>query len=150
MPASHPVDSDCIFCKIVAGAIPCHKLHEDAHTLAFLDIGPIAPGHVLVIPKAHYVTLDQVPAEVAAACAAVLPRLSKAVVQAVGATAWNVLQNNGREAHQAVMHVHFHIIPVAGGRALDFKWQPGKLAGDDAARLRQSIVARLGNSELEA
>ena len=97
--ASYPTAPTCIFCKIVAGQIPCHKLYEDERVLAFLDVGPLSRGHTLVIPKGHYLTIDQVPAEVAAACGAVLPRLSRAVAAATGATAWNVLQNNGKAAN---------------------------------------------------
>src|SRR5690242_21754564 len=100
-----------IFGKIIAGEIPCHKVYEDAEVLAFLDIAPLSYGHTLVIPKEPAVTLDQLSDESAAAIGRVLPRLCRAVLAATGATAFNVLENNGAAAHQAVGHVHFHIIP---------------------------------------
>ena len=86
-----------LFTKIVAGEIPSLKVYEDALVYAFLDIGPLSRGHCLVIPKKCYVTLDQVPDETAAAIGRVLPRLARAVMKVTGATAYNVLQNNGKE-----------------------------------------------------
>jgi histidine triad (HIT) family protein len=136
-------DPNCIFCKIAAGQIPCHKLYEDAHVLAFLDIGPLSRGHCLIIPKAHAVTLDQVSDDTAAAIGRLMPRLSRAVMAATGATAWNVLQNNGKAAHQAVDHVHFHIIPKLGGAGLGLQWSPGKLDGSEGKQLAAAIQAKL-------
>lgn len=138
-----PTDPGCIFCKIVAGQIPCHKLYEDAQTLAFLDIGPLSRGHCLIIPKAHYTTIDQMPGDLVGACAALLPRLSRAVVAATGVAGWNILQNNGQIAGQAVHHVHFHIIPRAEGDSLGYRWPAGKLDSADAQRLVQAITAHL-------
>ena len=136
-------DPDCIFCKIVAGEIPSYKLHEDEQVLAFLDVGPLSEGHALVIPKAHYATLDQVPEDLAAACMRIVARLSRAVCAATGAEAWNVLQNNGRRAHQAVDHVHFHIIPKTDKGGLGIDWPAGKLDDAQATRLQQHILAAL-------
>lgn len=133
----------CIFCKIVAGEIPCHRLYEDEHVLAFLDIGPLSRGHSLVIPKAHYETIDQMPPELAAACMAVVPRLSRAIVAATGARAWNVLQNNGKIAGQAVDHVHIHIIPRREDDGLGYRWPAGKLDADAAKQLVAAITAKL-------
>src|SRR5215471_16972952 len=103
--------ADTIFGKILSGEIPCHKVYEDAEVLAFLDINPLSTGHTLVIPKESAETLDQLSDESAAALGRVLPRICRAVIQTTGASAFNVLQNNGATAHQAVLHVHFHIIP---------------------------------------
>ncbi len=137
-------DSNCVFCKIVAGAIPSYKLTENEHVLAFLDIGPISPGHCLVIPKGHWVTLDAMPDEVAAACGQVMPTLGKAAMKAVNAKAFNVLQNNGPGSGQAVNHVHFHIIPVVDDSKLHFVWTPGELSKADAVALREAMVNALG------
>ncbi len=102
---------ETIFSKILRGEIPCHRVYEDEHVLAFLDIGPLSLGHTLVIPKEPAETLDQLSDESSAAIGRVLPRLCRAVKKVSGASAFNVLQNNGPLAHQAVFHVHFHIIP---------------------------------------
>src|SRR5438876_8348504 len=103
---------DTIFSKIIRGEVPCFRVYEDEKVLAFLDINPLSRGHTLVIPKEPAETIDQLSDDSAAAIGRVLPRLARAVLAATGATAYNVLQNNGPAAHQAVMHVHFHIIPM--------------------------------------
>lgn len=128
-------ESETIFDKILDGRIPCHRVHEDEHTLAFLDIAPLAPGHTLVIPKQRAAYLHELSDESAAAIGRVLPRIARAVLAATGADAYNVLQNNGAGAHQAVFHVHFHVIPKLGGRGLGLDWVPGQLSSDAAARL---------------
>jgi histidine triad (HIT) family protein len=131
-----------IFGKILRGEVPCHKIYEDEHVLAFLDVNPLSRGHALVIPKQAVATLDQLPDDAAAAIGRVLPRISRAVLAATGATAFNVLQNNGGAAHQAVSHVHFHIIPKhADGSGLGIDWRPGRL--DGGAELAAAIATRL-------
>lgn len=131
-----------VFTKILAGEIPCHRVYEDDHVLAFLDISPIARGHTLVIPKEPAETLDQLSDDASAAIGRVLPRIARAVLAATGATAFNVLQNNGPAAHQAVFHVHFHIIPKhADGSGLGIGWKAGQLA--DGAELAKTIAAKL-------
>lgn len=112
-----------IFDKILDGELPCHRVYEDEHVLSFLDINPIAHGHVLVIPKERKAHLHELSDESAAAIGRVLPRLARAVLAATGAEAYNVLQNNGAAAHQAVFHVHFHIIPRSGDDGLGVGWQ---------------------------
>jgi histidine triad (HIT) family protein len=122
-----------IFDKILSGEIPSHKVYEDEHVLAFLDIGPLSDGHTLVIPKERKAQLHQLSDESAAAIGRVLPRLCRAVMRATGATHYNILQNNGSEAHQVVMHVHFHIIPKFGREGLGLQW-PAKQLSDSTAR----------------
>jgi histidine triad (HIT) family protein len=131
-----------IFSKILSGEIPCHKVYEDSHILAFLDINPLSPGHTLVIPKEPKPTLDQLSDDSAAAIGRVLPRLCRAVMSATGAVAYNVLQNNGTDAHQVVMHVHFHIIPkTADGRGLGIGWKPTPFDHAAGAALARKVAA---------
>lgn len=122
--------SETIFDRILRGEIPCHRVYEDERVLAFLDIGPLSRGHTLVIPKERAAHLHQLSDESAAAIGRVLPRLCRAVMKASGASSYNVLQNNGASAHQAVFHVHFHIIPRFEKEGLGLTWKSGKL--DDA------------------
>jgi histidine triad (HIT) family protein len=136
-------DPNCVFCKIVAGAIPSATVFEDEATFAFLDIGPLAKGHVLVIPKDHYVTLDAMPPDLAGAMLRHLPELCRAVKQATGCAGLNVLQNNGAIAHQVVQHVHFHIIPRASGDAFHFNWPAGKYAPGEVELAVEKIKAGL-------
>ncbi|MBM3320014.1 MAG: HIT family protein [Candidatus Eisenbacteria bacterium] len=133
--------AETIFTKILAGEIPCHKIYEDERVLAFLDIGPLSEGHTLVIPKEPAETIDRLSDAAAAAIGRVLPRLSRAVMKATGAASFNVLQNNGRAAHQFVDHVHFHIIPkFDDGSGLEIAWNAGKLDATSGAALAKRIA----------
>jgi len=137
--------ADTIFGKILAGTIPCHKVYEDDRVLAFLDINPLSRGHTLVIPKEPAETLDQLSDESAAALGRVLPRLCRAVMRATGVREYNVLENNGAGAHQAVLHVHFHIIPKPGRtEGLGIGWPAGTLDREEAAALAAGIRAAAG------
>ncbi|MEM8781557.1 MAG: HIT family protein [Planctomycetota bacterium] len=140
--------SASLFEKIVAGDLPSHRVYEDEHVYAFLDIGPVSRGHVLLIPKRCFVELDEVPADVGAALGAALPKLVRAVKAATGCAGVNVLQNNGVAAGQAVMHVHFHLIPRYADDAphkerFRFDWPAGTLADEDAKQLVDAIVGAL-------
>jgi histidine triad (HIT) family protein len=139
-----PSDPSCIFCKIVAGQIPSAKVLETDAVLAFLDIAPIAPGHTLAVPKEHFATLADTSAGAAAALAAELPGLVRAVLAATGAPAINVVQNNGREAGQVVGHVHFHLIPRSAGDGIRIPWPQGRYEGDAMEKMRSRIAAALG------
>lgn len=136
--------NDTIFDKILDGELPCHRVYEDEHVLAFLDIFPLAKGHTLVIPKERRAQLHELTDESAAALGRCLPRIARAVMAATGATAYNVLQNNGEEAHQAVFHVHFHLIPKSGDEGLGLRWRPGKLGEEEAATLQEAVLGALG------
>lgn len=133
-----------IFDKILDGEIPCHRVYEDEHVLAFLDIGPLSDGHTLVIPKERKAFLHELSDEAAAALGRVLPRLCRAVMKATGAACYNLLQNNGATAHQVVMHVHFHIIPRFPQAGLGLVWNAGRLDDADARDLKRRIHAALG------
>jgi histidine triad (HIT) family protein len=136
-----------LFDRILSGEIPCHRLYEDEHVLAFLDIGPLSEGHTLVIPKERAARLHELSDDSAAAIGRVLPRLCRAVAAVTGVEDYNVLQNNGAPAHQAVFHVHFHIIPKRGGAGLGIRWPAGRLDPADAERLQRRIREALAADE---
>lgn len=136
-----------IFAKIIRGEVHSHKVYEDDHVFAFLDIGPLSEGHTLVIPKEEAATMDALSDDAAAALGRALPRICRAVMQATGAKEYNILQNNGPMANQAVFHVHYHIIPkydgskrAAKGEGLVMRWQAGTLHKDDGAALAKKIA----------
>ena len=106
-----PTDSECIFCKIVAGEIPCAKVYESESCLAFLDIAPVSAGHALVLLKGHYPTLMDIPAELGSELLQALSRVGRAVMEATGADGLNLMQNNYEAAGQLVHHAHFHLVP---------------------------------------
>src|ERR1043165_868639 len=119
--------AETVFAKILRGEIPCHRVYEDDAVLAFLDVNPLSRGHTLIIPREPAETLDQLSDDASAAIGRVLPRISRAVLAATGARAFNVLQNNGADAHQAVLHVHFHVIPrFDDGTGLGMAGRPGR------------------------
>jgi histidine triad (HIT) family protein len=134
--------ADTIFGKIVRGEIPCNKVYEDEKVLAFLDINPLSEGHTLVVSKEPAQTLDGLSDESAAALGRVLPRLCRAVIAATGVKEYNVLENNGAGAHQAIAHVHFHIIPKPNARdGLGIGWPARGLEREAAAALARKIAA---------
>jgi histidine triad (HIT) family protein len=139
----HPTDPSCIFCKIAAGHIPCHKVFEDDLILAFLDIGPLVPGHTLIIPKAHYATLLLTPPELAAEIARRLPAIAQAVLAATNTKACHILINSGPEAQQSVPHLHYHILPRQSGDSFHIPWHAGKLDPAAAQALAQAITRQL-------
>ena len=146
--------AETIFSKIIRGEIPCHKVYEDELVLAFLDINPLSDGHTLVIPKEQAATLDALSDDSAAALGRALPRICRAVVAVTGTREYNVLENNGTGAHQAIAHVHFHIIPKPNGTAgLGIHWPMHSIdqnvASDLAARLRNAVEQK-GSPEITA
>jgi histidine triad (HIT) family protein len=137
--------ADTIFSKILRGDIPCHKVYEDELVFAFLDIGPLSFGHTLVIPKEEVATLDQLSDESAAAIGRVLPRLCRAIKAVTGIEQFNILQNNGPMAHQAVFHVHFHIIPKPSAeQGLVLEWRSTKLDREEGAKLAAAVSREAG------
>lgn len=138
-------DSDCVFCKIAAGEIPSHNVLEIESALAFLDIGPLSDGHLLVIPRDHYERLEDMPAAAVGEICRLLPRLGQALVQVTKAAGYNVLQNNGRVAGQVVPHVHFHLIARSEGDGLGYRWHPKSYPQGRGEELRQQLRAALGS-----
>lgn len=138
--------AETIFSRIIRGEVPSYKVYEDDFVLAFLDVGPLSRGHTLVIPKEPAATLDQLSDDSAAAIGRVLPRLCRAVKEVSGCDAYNVLENNGPLAHQAVFHVHFHIIPKFDAETgLGVRWPAGKLSpgdGEDLAKRIRTVLER--------
>ncbi len=136
-------ESDCIFCKIVAGEIPSFKLYEDAHTLAFMDINPANEGHALVIPKVHAMDLYAIAPESIAAVVVTARRVARAVDAALKPEGLNLVQCNGEAAGQSVFHFHMHVLPRAMDDDLKMNWgiTPGDMdaVGAVAERIRESI-----------
>jgi len=133
---------DCIFCKIAAGEIPCTRVWEDEACLAFMDIGPLADGHTLLIPKKHYESIWEMPPDEAAHLGRHVPALARAVREAMGADGLNVLQNNGRVAGQAVGHVHVHFIPRVPDDGLGYRWPAGESDPETLKRQAEAIKVK--------
>lgn len=134
----------CIFCKLVAGEIPAARVYEDELTLAFMDIGQVTPGHVLVATKRHASNLLEITPEEAGAVARTAQRMAVAIRHAFDPPGLTVLQANGVEGGQTVFHFHLHVVPRHVGDGVDFSWprkEPGPAVLQDyAARLRAALT----------
>lgn len=130
---------DCLFCKIVAGEIPCHKVYEDENTLAFLDIHPHAKGHTVVIPKKHAATIWDINTETFELVAAGLQTAAGKVQDTLQPDGMNIGINNGKAAGQAVGHMHWHILPRwngdGGGSIHAIIKNPGDASVEELAKL---------------
>lgn len=136
-------DKDNIFARIVRGEIPCHKVYEDADTLAFMDIMPKSRGHTLVVPKTAGEDIFSTSAESLAAVIRTAQKVARAVKKAFSPPGVMIAQLNGPAAGQSVFHLHFHVIPRYGGGEV-FDVHPGKPAdqaelAEQAARIRAAL-----------
>ncbi len=113
----------CVFCKIVSGEIPSTKVYEDDKFLAFMDIGPVNKGHVLVIPKKHAETFIDLTEEEAGELFKVVNKVAKAVKRGLNADGLNIINNVGAVSGQEVFHVHVHIIPRFENDGMKFGWR---------------------------
>lgn len=126
----------CVFCKIVAGELPAHKIKETDKVLAFLDIKPVHPGHVLVIPKQHASTLEELSTDDLKEVVVVVQEIGRMIKGKLGYEGYNVMLNNDLVAGQEVPHLHFHIIPRTGDDQL--KHWSGKGYDEGGATLIQN------------
>jgi len=139
------VKMDCLFCKIVAGAVPSFKLAETERSLAFLDVYPLSQGHSLIIPKSHASRFHEMTAEDAADLLPLALRVAKAMYSEKQMD-YNILQNNGSAAHQVINHVHFHIIPKTRQDGLSMDWNAKPADKQQLATLQAQIVSKLSES----
>ena len=131
----HMKDTNCLFCKIVAGEIPAEKVYEDADTLAFLDIKPVNPGHTLVIPKDHYENVFEAPEEVWGKVMQSVKKVAHAMKNGLPVDDLNIAMNNGKHAGQVIFHAHVHVIPRYEGDGFEL-WH-----GKDYAEGQSKIIA---------
>ncbi len=136
--------TDCVFCKIVAKQIPATVVHEDELTLAFMDIGQVNPGHVLVALKAHAENLYALDEAQAAAVARSCARVARAIRDAFSPGGLSVYQANGKPAGQTVFHYHVHLLPRQEGDGMELTWPvknpPRERLEEYAARIRARLA----------
>ena len=136
----------CIFCRIVHGSIPSARVLETEHAVAFLDINPVNPGHLLLVPKTHHANLSELPEDVAAETGRLIPRLARAVQVATGADGYNLIVNNGQAAGQTVFHGHWHIIPRFLDDAVNWPWPHAEYSGDELNQMRFRVERELSGN----
>lgn len=136
-------DASCVFCRIVAKQIPATVVHEDAETLAFMDIGQVNPGHVLVAAKAHVENIYALEESQAAAVFRAASRVARAIRAAFSPEGLSVYQANGKPAGQTVMHFHIHLVPRHEGDGMALAWPvknpPREKLQEYAARIRERL-----------
>jgi histidine triad (HIT) family protein len=135
--------SDCVFCKIVAGQIPSTRVYEDEHTLAFMDIGHVNPGHTLVAVKKHAANVFELDEAQAQAIARAVVKISRALKKTFEPEGLSVYQANGKAAGQTVFHYHVHLLPRHAGDGMELVWPvknpPREKLEEYAAKIRGSL-----------
>lgn len=131
--------SDCIFCKIAGGEIPSACLYEDDDFRVILDLGPATKGHALILPKAHYANIYELPDELAAKAMILAKKMAGALTEALQCDGFNIVQNNGEPAGQTVFHFHMHLIPRYVGDEAGITWNSGELKEE----VRDEILAKV-------
>lgn len=135
--------TDCVFCRIVARQIPATVVHEDEHTLAFMDLGQVNPGHVLVAVKAHAENLYALDDAQAGAVLRAAARVARAIRDAFRPEGLSVYQANGKAAGQTVFHYHVHLVPRHEGDGMALTWPvknpPRQELEEYAAKIRTEI-----------
>ena len=132
----------CIFCRLVAGEIASARVYEDALTIAFMDIGQVNPGHVLVATKRHAATLLDITADEAAAVMQTAQRVARAAQAVFNPPGLTLLQANGREGDQTVFHFHLHVVPRHADDGIALSW-PRK---EPAAEVLRGYALQLGQA----
>ena len=120
------MSESCLFCDIAARRIAASAVYEDDDVMAFLDINPLAPGHVLLITKAHCETLLDVPRNTFSALFSAAQKIAEAQIKVLGAEGVNWLQNSGKAAGQEILHFHIHLIPRMVDDGVGWNWKPSR------------------------
>jgi histidine triad (HIT) family protein len=132
--------SDCIFCKIVAGEIPSHKIYEDDNYFAFLDIFPASRGHSLVIPKSHHVDIHSMSADVYGGLATVAKRVADLLMAKLSSEGTTIFQMNREAGWQTVFHAHMHVIPRWSSDGLHKPWDIAPADQAELVELRKLLT----------
>lgn len=136
-------DCNCIFCKIANGEVPSSTVYEDEDFRVILDLGPASKGHALILPKNHYKDLCEADSSVAGKLFPLAGRIGAAMKKSLGASGFNVVQNNGTSAGQTVFHLHVHIIPRYDGGPRIVAWEPGEEKPETLAETAKRIKEAL-------
>ena len=130
---------NCIFCKIANGEIPSATLYEDDKFRVILDLGPASKGQALILPKAHYADIYEIPEDLAGEAYQLAAKMAKKMTAALGCDGFNIVQNNKEVAGQTVFHFHMHLIPRYVGDQVGLTWKPGTLTDE----MKQEILDKV-------
>ena len=132
-------DENCIFCKIANGDIPAATVYEDDEFRVILDLGPASKGHALILPKSHYKDICEADEGIAAKLFPLAARIGGTMKQGLGASGFNVVQNNGTSAGQTVFHLHVHVIPRYEDGPAMVTWEPGQSDAEELAEVAEIL-----------
>ena len=132
--------SDCIFCKLANGDIPTATLYENEDFRVILDAGPATKGHCLILPKAHYADIYDIPDEVLEKAAVLARKMSVRLTKALACDGLNVIQNNKPAAGQTVFHFHIHLIPRYADDKQHILWKPGELSEEAKEEILKAVA----------
>lgn len=133
-------DANCIFCKIANGEIPSKTLYEDERFRVILDLGPATKGHALVLPKAHYADLYELPEELAGEAMKLAKKMAVKMTEKLKCEGFNLIQNNGDMAGQTVFHFHMHMIPRYQADGQKIGWKPMEVTQDELEEVKKEIA----------
>lgn len=136
-------DNNCIFCKIANGEIPAATIYEDGEFRVILDLGPASKGHALILPKRHFRDICDADEAVMANILPLAAKIGTAMKGGLGASGFNVVQNNGASAGQTVFHLHVHVIPRYEGGPEMVSWAPGKAESEELRQIAEKIKGEL-------
>ena len=131
---------ECIFCKIAKGEIPSATLYEDEEFRVILDLGPANKGHALILPKAHYENLYDLPDEMAAHAMILAKKIATKMKGILNCDGYNLVQINGEAAGQTVFHFHMHLIPRYTDDHAGITWTPGTLTSEDRDEILEKFL----------
>lgn len=136
-------EKECIFCRIANGEIPAAALYEDDDFCVILDMGPASRGHALILPKEHYPDVCQLDETIAEKVLPLAGRIGQAMMETLGCTGFNLVQNNGESAGQTVNHFHMHMIPRYDDGPKMVSWEPGTVSADEMDRIVSAVKSAL-------
>ena len=132
-------DANCIFCKIAKGEIPSKTLYEDERFRVILDLGPATKGHALILPKAHYADLYELPEELAGEAMKLAKKMAAKMTEKLKCEGFNLIQNNGDMAGQTVFHFHMHMIPRYQADGQKIGWKPMEVTQDELEEVMRKL-----------
>ena len=134
---------NCVFCNLANGIWDSATLYEDDDFRVILDLGPASKGHALILPKAHYANIYEIPEELAAKAIVLAKKMAGIMTEALGCDGFNIVQNNGEAAGQTVFHFHMHLIPRYKDDKAGFGWNTGELDETTKQEVLTTVLAKM-------
>lgn len=132
-------DKDCIFCKLANGEIPARSIYEDEKFRVIMDMNPLSKGHCLILPKEHYKNLYDIPEDVLSDAIILAKKMAVKMTKKLGATGFNIVQNNNESAGQTVFHFHIHLVPRYDNDGEPISWTPTSPSAEELDQIHEQL-----------